>query len=118
MGGDPMLVLSLYQDIILRLGSRFSKAHRQATKLLLEKQKIGFDTILGLFGQWDVEYGLVSRPKSDIVCRIIARSFRWHAADGSSGGTSSRCLWGACAGGWLVELAERVMQVAGEKSGD
>jgi len=76
IGGDPMLVLSLYQDIILRLGSRFSKAHRQATKLLLEKQKIGFDTILGLFGQWDVEYGLVSRPKSDIVCRMVTKAFR------------------------------------------
>ena len=77
IGGDPMLVLSLYQDIILRLGSRFRKAHRQATKLLLEKQAIAFDTIHGLFSQWDAEYGLEIRPKSDIVCRTIARAFRW-----------------------------------------
>jgi hypothetical protein len=117
-----MLVLSLYQDIILRLGSRFSKAHRQATKLLLEKQKIGFDTILGLFGQWDVEYGLVSRPKSDIVCRIIARSFRWPMPRGRFIGWDFKPLPVGCVAPErmkLVELAERVMmQVAGEKSGD
>jgi hypothetical protein len=77
IGGDPMLVLSLYQDIILRLGSRFRKAHRQATKLLLEKHQIAFDTIHSLFSQWDAEYELDSRPKSDIVCRIIARAFHW-----------------------------------------
>jgi hypothetical protein len=82
IGGEPALVVSQFQDIILRLGDRFSKAHRQATKLLLEKQTIGFDTIHGLFSQWDVEYGLVSRPKSDIVCRMIARTFRWRLPRG------------------------------------
>ncbi len=77
IGGEPGIVLSLYQDIILRLGRRFSKAHIQATKLLLEKKKIAFDTLHGLFSHWDTEYGLVSRPKSDLVCRMIARAFRW-----------------------------------------
>ncbi len=77
IGENPKVVLSLYQDIILRLGIRFRKAHRQATKLLLERREIAFDTIHSLFSQWDVKYGLVSRPKSDIVCRIIARAFHW-----------------------------------------
>jgi len=77
IGGDPAWVLNQFHDIILRLGSRFRKAHRQATKLLLEKREIAFDTIHDLFCQWDAEYGLVSRPKSDIVCRAIARAFRW-----------------------------------------
>lgn len=77
IGGDPKVVLSLYQDIILRLGSRFRKAHRQATKLLLEKKQIAFDRIHSLFSKWDVEYGLDNRPKSDIVCRAIARAFHW-----------------------------------------
>jgi len=77
IGGDPAWVLNQFHDIILRLGSRFRKAHRQATKLLLEKREIAFDTIHDLFCQWDAEYGLASRPKSDLVCRMIARSFRW-----------------------------------------
>jgi hypothetical protein len=77
IGGDSAFVLNQFHDIILRLGSRFRKAHRQATKLLLEKKQITFDTIHGMFSQWDVECGLVSRPKSDLVCRMIARAFRW-----------------------------------------
>ena len=77
IGGDPAMVLNQFHYIILRLGSRFRNVHRQATTLLLGKRKIAFDTIHNLFSQWDVEYGLVSRPKSDIVCRIIARAFRW-----------------------------------------
>ena len=111
IGGEPALVLSLYQDIILRLGSRFNKAHRQATKLLLEKQTIGFDTIHGLFSQWDVEYGLVSRPKSDIVCRMIAKAFRWRLPRGKHIGWDFKPLPVAhVAPGriGLMELAERV----------
>ncbi|MGI5923155.1 MAG: hypothetical protein ACOX9E_04350 [Lentisphaeria bacterium] len=78
--GEPALVLNQYVHIILRLGNRFRKAHRQTTKLLLEKRVITFDTIHGLFGQWDVEYGLVSRPKSDIVCRMNAERPMAYAA--------------------------------------
>lgn len=77
VGGDPAMVVSQFRCIILRLGAKFDKAHRQAAKLLQEKHAIAFDTIHGLFSQWDVEYGLASRPKSDIVCRIIARAFCW-----------------------------------------
>ena len=80
--GVPALLLSQFQDIILRLGSRFNKAHRQATKLLRETQAIAFDTIHELFSQWDVEFGLESRPKSDIVCRMIAKAFRWRLPRG------------------------------------
>jgi hypothetical protein len=76
IGENPKVVLSLFHDIILRLGTRFRKVLRQAAKLLLEKKQITFDTIHGLFCQWDVEYGLVSRPKSDLVCRAIARALR------------------------------------------
>lgn len=111
IGGEPALVLSQFQDIILRLGCRFNKAHRQATKLLLEKQTIGFDTIHGLFSQWDVEYGLVSRPKSDIVCRMIARTFRWRLPRGLFIGWDFKPLpadYVAPAKMGLVELAERV----------
>jgi hypothetical protein len=77
IGGDPDVVLSVFQNIIMRFGKRFNKAYKQTLKLLLEKKQITFDTIHGLFSQWDSEYGLVNRPNSDIVCRIIAKSFRW-----------------------------------------
>ena len=76
IGGDPALVLNQYIDIILRLGSRFRKAHRQAIKLLLEKREIAFDAIHAMFSQWDIEHGFVSRPKSDIVCRMVTKAFR------------------------------------------
>ncbi|HRR42560.1 MAG TPA: hypothetical protein P5244_15110 [Syntrophales bacterium] len=82
IGGDPSMVLSQFHDIILRLGSRFRKAHRLATMLLLEKREIAFDTLYSLFSEWDAAYGLVSRPKSDIVCRTIARAFRWRIPRG------------------------------------
>ena len=77
IGGDPACVLNQFHDIILRLGSRFRKAHRQATNLLLDTKQITFDTIHRLFSQWDEEYRLVSQPNSDVVCRAIARAFRW-----------------------------------------
>ena len=113
IGGDSEVVLSLYQDIILRMGSRFREAHRQVTKLLLEKRKIAFDTIHGLFSQWDVEYGLVSRPKSDIVCRTIARAFRWPMPRGRFIGWDFKPLpvdYVAPARMGLMELAERVSE--------
>ena len=122
IGGDPEVVLSLYHDIILRLGGRFRKAHRQVTKLLQKNRQITFDTIHGLFSQWDVEYGLVSRLKSDIVCRIIARAFLWPIPRGRFIGWDFKPLptgFVAPKRIGLMELAERVMmQVAGEKSGD
>ncbi len=122
IGGDPMLLLSQFHDIILRLGSRFRKAHRQATKLLLEKREIAFDMIHALFSQWDAGYGLVSRPKSDLVCRMIARAFRWPIPRGRFIGWDFKPLptgFVAPKRIGLMELAERVMmQVAGEKSGD
>ena len=76
------MVVSQFHDIILRLGNRFNKAHRQATKILLEKQQIAFDTIHTMFCQWNAEYGLVNRPKSDVVCRAIARAFHWYLPRG------------------------------------
>lgn len=111
IGGDPAIVLSQFHDIILRLSSRFRKAHRQATKLLLEKQKIAFDTIHGLFSHWDTEYGLVSRPKSDLVCRMIARAFRWSMPRGRFIGWDFKPLpvgYVAPARMELMELAVRV----------
>jgi hypothetical protein len=113
IGGDPKVVLSLYQDIILRLGNRFHKAHRQATKLLLEKHQIAFDTIHNLFSQWDAEYGLDSRPKSDIVCRIIARAFHWPMPRGKFIGWDFKPLpegYMATERMGLMELAERVKE--------
>lgn len=77
IGGDPDAALTVFQNIIVRFGKRFNKAHKQAVKLLLKKRKLAFDTIHSLFSQWDAEYGIASRPKSDMVCRIIAKSFRW-----------------------------------------
>ena len=109
--GVPALLLSQFQDIILRLGSRFNKAHRQATKLLLEKRKVAFDTIHSLFSQWDIEYGLVSRPKSDIVCRTIARAFRWPMPRGRFIGWDFKPLpegFVAPARMGLIELAESI----------
>lgn len=115
--GEPTIVLNQFHDIILRLGSRFLKAHRQATKLLLEKRKVAFDTIYSLFSQWDDEYRLVSRPKSDIVCRTIARSFRWPMPRGRFIGWDFKPLpdgYVAPTRMGLIELAERVKgQVAG-----
>ena len=111
IGGDPTTVVSQFQDIILRLGSRFNTAHRQATKLLLEKQAIAVDTIHGLFSQWDVEYGLVSRPKSDIVCRMIARTFRWRLPRGKHIGWDFKPLpvdYVAPRRVGLIELLDRV----------
>ena len=113
VGGDPMLVLCQFNDIILRLGSRFRKAHRQAAKLLLERQKIAFDMIHGLFSQWDVEYGLTSRPKSDLVCRAVARAFRWPMPRGKFIGWDFKPLptgFVAPARIDLMELAERVRE--------
>lgn len=113
IGGEPALVLSQYLHVILRLGNRFRKAHRQATKLLLEKKKIAFDTLHGLFSHWDVEYGLVSRPKSDIVCRTIARAFRWPMPRGRFIGWDFKPLpegFVAPARMGLIELAERVKE--------
>ncbi|NLF61568.1 MAG: hypothetical protein GX574_10490 [Lentisphaerae bacterium] len=122
IGGEPALVLRQFHDIILRLGSRFNKAHRQATKLLMEKRTIAFDAIHGLFSQWDVEYGLVSRPKSDIVCRMIARTFRWRLPRGRFIGWDFKPLpegYEAPTRMGLMELVEMVKgQVAGEKSRD
>ena len=120
IGGDPACVLNQFHDIILRLGSRFRKAHRQATNLLLDTKQITFDTIHRLFSEWDVEYGLASRPKSDLVCRMIARSFRWRLPRGKHIGWDFKPLpagYVAPKRMGLMELAERVKkQVAGGKS--
>ena len=111
IGGDPTIVLNQFHDIILRLGSRFNKAHRQAVKMLLAKRKVAFDTIHDLFCQWDAEYGLVSRPKSDIVCRTIARAFRWPMPRGRFIGWDFKPLpegFVAPARMGLIELAESI----------
>jgi hypothetical protein len=77
VNGDPNVRLNQYRDIILSLGSRFRKAHIQATKLILEQQIIVLDAIYELFGQWTAEYDQSIQPNSDVVCRAIARAFRW-----------------------------------------
>ena len=113
IGGEPALVLCQFNDIILRLGSRFRKAHRQATTLLLEPREIAFDTVHAMFSQWDVEYGLESRPKSDIVCRTIARTFRWPMPRGRFIRWDFKPLpegYVVPARIGLMELAERVKQ--------
>lgn len=76
--GEPAVVLSQFTDVILRLGNRFRKAHNQAALRLCERGAIAFDTIHGMFCQWDADYDLVARPKSDLVCRALARTFHWH----------------------------------------
>lgn len=80
--GEPVMVFSQFTDVILRLGNRFRKAHNQAARLLRERGAIAFDTIHGMFGQWDVDYDLMVRPKSDLVCRAVARTFRWRMPRG------------------------------------
>lgn len=113
IGGDPACVLNQFHDIILRLGSRFRKAHRQATNLLLDTKQITFDTIHRLFSEWDVEYGLASRPKSDLVCRMIARSFRWRLPRGKHIGWDFKLLpvgYVAPERIGLMELAARVQE--------
>lgn len=90
--GDPAVVLRQFTDVTLHLGNRFRKAHTQATRLLLNKQTIAFDTIHGMFSQWGVDYDLVDRPKSDLVCRAVARTSAGASCRvaSSSVGTSSR----------------------------
>lgn len=75
--GDPAVVLNQFTDVILRLGNRFRKAHNQAARLLHERGAIAFDTIHAMFCQWDEGYDLATRPKSDLVCRAVARAFYW-----------------------------------------
>jgi len=120
--GEPAVVLSQFTDVILRLGNRFRKAHNQAVRLLRERGVIAFDTIHGMFCQWDEDYGLVARPKSDLVCRAVARTFRWRMPRGRFVGWDFKPLPEgvvAPARMGLAELAERVKgQVNGGKSGD
>ena len=77
-----MAFFNLNAAVILRLANRFHKAHNQAARLLCEMGVIAFDTIHGMFCQWDVDYDLVARPKSDLVCRTVARTFRWRMPRG------------------------------------
>jgi len=105
------MVLSQFTDVILRLGNRFRKAHNQAARLLCERGVIAFDSIHGMFCQWDVDYDLVDRPKSDLVCRAVARTFRWRILRGCLIGWDFRPLpagFVAPARMGLIELAERV----------
>jgi hypothetical protein len=76
LDADPTMVLSMYADVTLRLGNRFRKAHNQAARLLRARGAIAFDTIHGMFCQWDADYGLTARPKSDVVCRAVAKEYR------------------------------------------
>lgn len=76
LDADPTMVLSMYADVTLRLGNRFCKAHNQAARLLRARGAISFDTIHGMFCRWDEDYGLTVRPKSDVVCRAIAKEYR------------------------------------------
>jgi hypothetical protein len=111
IGGDPAVVLSQFSDVILRLGNRFRKAHNQAARLLCERGVIAFDTIHGLFCQWDVDYDLVARPKSDLVCRAVAHTFHWRMPRAPFIGWDFKPLPGgfvAPARMGLEELAERV----------
>ena len=97
--------------VILRLGNRFRKAHNQAARLLREKGAIAFDTTHGIFCQWDEDYDLVARPKSDLVCRTVARTFRWRMPCGCFVGWDFKPLpagFVAPERMGLVELAERV----------
>ena len=90
--GDPAVVLSQFTDVILRLGNRFRKAHSQAARLLRERGAFAFDTIHGMFCQWDMDYDLLARPKSDLVCRAVGRSFHWRILRGCLiGWASNRC---------------------------
>ena len=82
IGGDPDVVLTVFSEHHHCFGKRFNNAYKQSVKLLLEKKQITFDTIHGLFSQWDIECGLVTRLKSDIVCRIISKDFHWHVPMG------------------------------------
>jgi len=111
------MVLSQFTDVILRLGNRFRKAHNQAARLLCERGVIAFDIIHGMFCQWDENYGLVDRPKSDLVCRSVTRTFRWHMPHGCLIGWDFKPLpegYVAPARMGLAELAERVKgQVTG-----
>jgi hypothetical protein len=111
--GDPAVVLSQFSDVILPMGNRFRKAHNQAARLLQERGAIAFDTIYGMFCQWDEDYGLVDRPKSDVVCRAVARTFRWRMPRGCLIGWDFKPLpEGFVAPGrmGLAELAEMVKE--------
>ena len=114
IGGDPAVVLSQFSDVILRLGNRFRKAHNQAMRLLRERGAIAFDTIHGMFCQWDEDYDLVTRPKSDLVCRAVARTFRWRMPRGRFIGWDFKPLpegFVAPERMGLVELADQVERV-------
>ena len=76
------MVISQLIEVTLRLGNRFRKAHNQAAQLLRKRGAIAIDTIHGMFCQWDEDYNLVDRPKSDVVCRTVARTFRWRMPRG------------------------------------
>jgi len=61
--------------------------------------------------QWDVDYELVARPKSDLVCRAVARTFRWRMSRGQFIGWDFKPLpVGYVVPGQmgLIELSKRV----------
>ena len=111
MGDDFAAFFNLNAAVILRLANRFHKAHSQAARLLCERGVIAFDSIHGMFCRWDVDYDLVARPKSDLVCRAVARTFRWRMPRGRFIGWDFKPLPAGVVAPTrmgLEELAERV----------
>ena len=74
--GSPQDNLRAYHGIVRRLLRRCSVAHHQAIRLL-ERGRIGLKECYDLFGEWDVRFGFTKRPKSDMLCRTIARAMRY-----------------------------------------
>ena len=59
-------------------------------RLASDMQVIVFDTICGMFRDWDVGCGLVDQPKSDVVCGAVARAFYWPTPRGPFIGSRGR----------------------------
>lgn len=76
LDGDPEVWLCGFIEVTHRLLVKFSRPHREATKLLQQKDVLDAVMIYNLFEKWDAMYFQGDdRPKSDLVVRCFFRVF-------------------------------------------
>ncbi len=74
--GQQEFLLGLI-NVIQRFKSRYMKAYNAARIILMEHGQITAEKCHVLFNEWDRDYILEKRPKSDVVYREIAGEFGW-----------------------------------------